>query len=236
MAILLGVRPGGRDGFAVSALYWAGALPSRLILARSFSGVDAVRHAIMGVVGEWGEMTAAAIDAPLTWSGSANGERAADEALRQSVPAWAPRTWFRSPNALPGAVGIQGPALAWSLALEAKRDMLPEHRIFETHARASLARLGRDLSTAVRGYRDKKVPEAARARHRHRIIERLADTGVVQVEAEPPDSAEQVEALICAVTALAYCFPETGVLVHEIEGGEIRPVGKRPVVILSALP
>ena len=45
-----------------------------------------------------------------------------------------------------------------------------------------------------------------------------------------------VHALTCAVTAMAVAFPETGLITHEIPGGEIRPVGKRSLVILGGLP
>ena len=40
----------------------------------------------------------------------------------------------RSPNALPGAVGVQGPALTWAMAVEAKQGGLPKHTTIETRA------------------------------------------------------------------------------------------------------
>lgn len=236
MAILLGARPGGRGGFAVSALFWTGRLPARLIHSRSVSGVQAVLEEIMGVVGEWGELTVAAIDAPLTWSGSENGERAVDVALRKLAPSWAPRGWFRAPNALPGAVAIQGPALAWALAVEAKRGLLPEHRIVETHPRASLARTLRDLRQPVLDYRDKKVSEERRRQALEQIVTRFVDAGVIAKEVEGPHSPEELEGLVCAIVALAVGVESTGLVSRELEGAEIRPVGTRPVVLLEALP
>lgn len=236
MAILLGVRPGGRDGFAVSALFWTGRLPGRLIASHSFSGVRSVLHNILGIVGEWGALDAVAIDAPLTWSGSENGERPADAALRDLTPPWVPRTWFRPPNALPGAVAIQGPALAWVLALEAKRGNLPPHTVVETHSRGSLSRIARDLPASVVGYRDRALDEAARQTHRLSLVNRFVDAGIVSLEIPPPQTPEELESLVCAVTAMAVAFPECGLTVHELEGGDIRPVGTRSVALLSALP
>ena len=42
--------------------------------------------------------------------------------------------------------------------------------------------------------------------------------------------------MTCAVVALANGHPEAGILTAEITGADIRPVGKRSLVILKALP
>ncbi len=237
MPILLGIRPGGRDGFAVVGLYTpTGKLPGRLISSESLSGVRAVLDSILGLVGEWGELNAAAIDAPLTWSGTPTGRRRADALLQGEVPSWAPNSWFRSPNAVPGAIAVQGPALAWALAVEAKRGNLPRHDIYECHPRASLARTTRDMREAVLGYRNSKLPAKTRRAHLDRLVGRFVDAGVLMIETEPPTTAPELEAMICAITAHGIAFPDTGYVTHLIAGGEIRPVGRRMIAVLDGLP
>lgn len=235
MPILLGIRPGGRDGFAVVALFWTGRPPVQMIAAHTLSGVQAVTNEIMGVVGEWGELTAATVDAPLTWSGTPTGRREADDKLRALVPSWVPKTWFRSPNALPGAVAVQGPAVTWALAVEAKRGNIPVHKLLECHSRASLARTVPELKASVLGYRSPKLSRGTRQRHVERLLRHLSESGNVKFEVNPPKNAEELEALVCAMTALAIAFPESGLVAHEVPGSEIRPVGRRNIAILDAL-
>jgi len=237
MPILIGIRPGGRDGFAVAALYTpTGGLPGRLVLSATMSGVRAVLDQIMGLVGEWGELNAAAIDAPLTWSGSTTGRRRADTQLHEQMPSWAPKSWFPSPNSVPGAVAVQGPALAWVLAMEAKRGSLPLHELYEVHPRASLARALRDERDAILGYRNAKLGAAARAAHVQRLVRRFGDAGLVMWETDPPDSAAGLDALVGAVTAHGIAFPTTGYVTHLLGAAEIRPVGKRLIAVLDGLP
>jgi hypothetical protein len=236
MPILLGVRPGGRDGFAVAAIFTEGRLPGRLILSDTLSGVRAVLDRILGVIGEWGELTAAAIDAPLSWSGSPTGRREGDELLQNLVPDWVPKNWFPSPNAMQGAVAIQGPALAWAMAAEAKQKNLPTHEIYETHPRASLARTLRTEREAILAYRDRDIPTADRTAHVRRILGCLLDAGVLVIETSTPETPVELEATVCAVTAMAVAFPNAGFAVHELGGGEIRPVGRRQIIVLGGLP
>lgn len=236
MAILLGVRPGGRNSFAVAALFWTGRLPGRLVLIKSHSGVQAVLNTIIGLVGEWGELTTVAVDAPLSWTGSATGWRPCDEAIRQLVPAGLPRTWVRSPNALPGAVGIQGTALTWTLALEAKEGNIPLHTAVETNARISMARCLRQAHGAISAYRHRATKAPARSLHVQSLTSQLVDAGTIVLEGSPPRSVEELDAVVSAVVAMAVAFPECGLVTHSFAGGNIRPVGSRSVVVLDALP
>ena len=236
MPILVGAHPGGRNSFAVSALFWTGRLPAMLIGSRAYSGVDAVLNDIMGTFGEWGELSAAAIDSPLTWSGSPNGWRECDRELKRYIPQWVPRTWHRSPNALPGAIGIQGPALTWSLAVEAKRGNIPVHTVVEAHSRISMARVMPEMRKSSLSYSRRDLTVATRRKHVARLVEHLVDSGALKIELEPPSSPEQLDALMCALTALSAHAPDSGLVSHTFEGGEIRPVGTRKLVILDALP
>jgi predicted nuclease with RNAse H fold len=205
-------------------------------MARAFSGVHAVLNEVMGVVGEWGELSAAAIDAPLTWAGTPTGVRHADELLQKRVPDWVPATWFRPPNALPGAVAIQGPALTWAMKVETKLGNLPEHDIYETHPRASLSRTARDLKASILGYRNRDLKDATRRKHIATLVERFVDSGNVALEAPAPTIAEELEALVSALTALGVTYPQSGLVTHVVGGGPIRPVGTRQIAILDALP
>jgi hypothetical protein len=236
MPILIGAHPGGRNSFAVCALWWTGRLPAGVVGVRSYSGVDAVCKDIMGVFGEWGELTAAGIDAPLTWSGTPNGWRPCDLAVKDLTPDWAPSNWHRAPNQLPGTIGVQGPALTWAMAAEAKRGTLPEHQVFETNPRVSLARITPDNRAGVIGYRKRETASPARKKHVEKLAERLTDAGMVKYEVPPPVTADELDALISALSVLAISFPECGILSRSLEGGEIRPVGKRSLVILDGLP
>ncbi|MCB0063664.1 MAG: DUF429 domain-containing protein [Caldilineaceae bacterium] len=236
MAILVGMHPGGRNSFAISALFWTGRLPALLIGSRAYSGVNAVLYDIMSVFGEWGELTAAAIASPLTWSGTPDGRRDCDRALKELVPAWAPSNWLRAPNVLPGSVGIQGPALAWSLAVEAKQGNLPKHQIYETHPRLSLGRFARDLREPLCGYRQRSITKDERTKYVTRLVDRLVDPGIIRIETDTPQIPEELEALVCATTALAVAFPQCGLITREMSGGDIRPVGRRSVILLEALP
>src|SRR5687768_1079421 len=103
MAIVFGVHPGGKNAFALAALYYSGRLPASLVATRSVSSVAEAKDYLVGVVGEWGDqLSVVAVNAPLTWSGGASGWRPSDLALRKRLPDWAPRTWYRAPTALPG--------------------------------------------------------------------------------------------------------------------------------------
>jgi hypothetical protein len=236
MPILIGAHPGGKNSFAVCALFWPGKLPAMLVGVRSYSGVDAVLKDIVGVFGEWGDLTAAGIAAPLSWSGTPNGWRECDLELKKLVPEWAPKSWSRSPNALPGTIGVQGPALTWGMAYETKRGLLPEHKVFECVPRVSLSRIAPEERAAVVGYRNKDVGGAAKKKHVEKLVERFVDSGVVKLEVNAPVIPEELDALVAAVSVLAVTHDETGILTRTLDGGEIRPVGKRQLVILDALP
>jgi len=236
MAILMGVHPGGRGGFAVCGIFWTGRLPGRVIVSRALSGVQAVLNEIIGVAGEWGELDTMAIDAPLSWSPTPTGRRSADDELAKRVPAWAPKSWFRPPNALSGAVAVQGPALTWALAREGKLGTLPMPAIYETHPRCSMARTLRDMRVAILGYYARSLDETQRRAHVASLVRRLIDAGIITLEVEAPATAEELEALVAAITALAITYPATGLVTHEIEGGPIRPVGSRTIAVLDALP
>ena len=235
MGIVIGANPGGRRSFAISALFWSGKAPALLIDSRSYSGVMDVLQDIIGVIGEWGELDAAAIAAPLTWSGSSSGWRDCDLGLKKHLPKWAPNSWLRSPNALSGAVAVQGPALTWAMAYEAKRGLLPEHAVFETHPRASLTSILPDMQKSLIGYRNREVGAKTRAKHVAKIAERLVDTGLVRLE-HSPSNADELEGMVCALTALAKAYPECGLVTREFEGAPIRPVGKRNLIVLAGLP
>lgn len=236
MAILIGVDPGGRNSFAVSALFWSGRLPAMHIGCRSYSGVDAVLRDISSVFGEWGELSAVAISAPLTWSGAPSGWRDCDLALRDRLPSWAPATWLRAPNTQPGAVVVQGPALAWALAREIKGGVLPSHPVVETHPLVSLARTMPDLKDSILGYRRRNVAARSRQKHTRRLIDRFVDAGIMKLESDVPTTAAELHASVAAIVALGCAFPDSGLVTHESKGGEIRPVGMRKLVILDALP
>lgn len=236
MGILVGVHPGGKSKFAVSAVYWNGKLPVALFHARSYSGVDEVLSDIIGLVGEWGGLDGVAIDGPLTWSGNPSGWRSSDLALRKSMPPWLPKSWVKPPNTLPGAISVQGPALTWALAREVRQGMLPEHPLFETHPRLTLAAIARDLREPVLNYRNRLLSAQRREQHIARLVERLVETGIVRIEAEAPKTADELDALVCSVVALAKIAPATGLITREWVGGDIRPVGKRSIVLLTALP
>lgn len=236
MSVLIGVHPGGRMKFAVCALFWNGRLPVSLFRARSYSGVDDVLADIVGVQGEWGSLAGIAIDAPLTWSGAPSGWRACDLNLRQTLPSWVPKTWIRPPTTIPGATAVQGPALGWALAQEIKNGQLPEHGLVETNPRLSLASIASDLREAVLGYRGRDATPESTAAHIKRLVERLEETGIIRIEEEPPKTPDELDALACAVVALARAYPETGLVLGEWQGGDIRPIGRRQVAILRGLP
>jgi predicted nuclease with RNAse H fold len=234
--ILVGVSPGGHNKFAATTLFFNGHMPAAIISTKVKSGVDDVLADVVGLVGEWGELSAVAIAAPLTWAGVPSGWRGCDLTMRKLLPAWVPRTWWRPPNVLPGAIAVQGPALAWALAREIKGGILPQHRLYETHPRTSLALIAGDLKASILGYRQMGTTIAQKRKHIVRLFEAFTDAGVVKAEVEPPNSADELDALICALTALGAVAPESGLVVHELEGGEIRPVGKRQLAVLKALP
>jgi hypothetical protein len=236
MSVLIGVHPGGRMKFAVCALFWSGKLPVSVFRARSYSGVDDVLADIVGVQGEWGSLAGIAIDAPLTWSGAPSGWRACDLALRNGLPSWVPKTWIRPPTTIPGAISVQGPALGWALAQEIKNGQLPEHGLVETNPRLSLACIASDLRDAVLGYRSRDISDDEVAAHIKRLVGRLEETGIIRIDAEPPSTPDELDALACAVVALARAYPDSGLLLGEWQGGDIRPIGRRPVAILRGLP
>ena len=236
MAIVIGVNPGGRNAFATAALYWNKRLPASLINVESFSCVDEAMTRIIGVVGEWGELAAVAVDAPLTWSGSLNGVRPCDVLVKKRVPAWAPRTWHKSPTSLSGNIAMQGPALAWSLAHEIKTGALPQHTLIETNPKVSLALALAGLKESVLGYSASKSSAASKLEHVEQLVTHFVDAGILKLEVAGPRTGDGLEALVCALVALAVTAPEAGLVTQELAGGDIRPLGARKVVLLEALP
>lgn len=237
MAVLVGVQPGGKGKFAVCAAYWSGQLPALVFNARAYSGVDEALANILGVASEWGDvLSMVAIAAPLTWSGSPSGWRKCDRQLRKSLPAWTPPAWFRAPNSLPGAISVQGPALTWGMAKEAKLGQLPPHGVVETHPRACLAHIAADLRPAVLGYRNRELAVPTRQKHIETLTARLTEAGIVKLDTGLPQSPDALDALVCAMVALGCAIPEAGLVMQEFAGGDVRPVGKRAVMILSAFP
>lgn len=236
MAVMIGAHPGGRNKYAISALYFPGQLPALAFKAHSFSGTDEVLGAIVGTYGEWGELATVAIDAPLTWSGDASGWRGCDHSARAEAPTWVPKTWIRPPNTLSGATAVQGPALAWALAQEIKNGILPKHQLFETHARLCLSRIAAHHRQAVLGYRDRKSTAAQRREHVTTLLASLTEAGVLRIEDDPPETPEELDALVSALVALANAHPECGLVAKNWPGGEIRPVGKRSLSLLYGLP
>lgn len=236
MPVLIGAHPGGRNRYAVCGLFYGGSLPALLFRSRAYSGTQEVLTDIVGAAGEWGGLAAVAIDAPLTWSGGATGWRSADEKLRDLSPEWFPKRWLKPPNALTGAVAVQGPALAWSLAREIRNEILPSHRVVETHSRLSLARAFDDRRAAVLAYRDRKSSATEREAAVESLFERFLATGLIQLEDRAPKNHAELDALVAAVVTLGTAFPETGVRVLSHPGADLRPVGDRPVNILDALP
>jgi len=236
MSVYIGVHPGGRSSFAVCALFWQGHLPAWLFTYRVYSSVHEVLNDIVGVFGEWGDLSGVAVDAPLTWAPTPGGARENDRQMRALLPPWVPNTWVRAPNCQVGASTIQGPALVWSMAREAKLGTLPLPAFCETHPRASLTRIAGDLKTAVLGYRNRKLTKATRAKHVGVLVDRLVDPGMIKLEVGRPTTADELDALICAMTALAYDKPESGLVIREFPSEDIRPVGRRALVIIDALP
>src|SRR5579872_3791711 len=106
--IFVGVDPGGKKRFAEATLFFSQRLPVSLISSRIHSSVDDIIAQVVGVVGEWSELSAIAIAAPLTWSGVASGWRKCDKLARETLPNWMPKTWWRPPNVLPGTIAVQG--------------------------------------------------------------------------------------------------------------------------------
>lgn len=236
MSVYIGVHPGGRSSFAVCSLFWQGRLPAWLFRYRVYSSVQEVLNDIIGVHGEWGEISGVAVDAPLTWAPTPGGVRQSDIMLRALLPPWVPATWVRAPNSRVGAATIQGPALIWAMAREAKLGTLPLPAFVEAHPRASLARIAGDLKTPVLGYRNRKLTKATRAKHVSALVDRLVDPGMIKLEVGRPTTADELDALVCALTALGCGAPESGLVTRELPSDDIRPVGKRSLLIIDALP
>ncbi len=233
MALVFGVSPGARGGISLAALYSRGTLPASLLVATTVASIDEALARIVGTVGEWGELGAVGIAAPLTWSGTPRGAREVDALLRKRLPTWAPRSWVRPPVAQPTGIALQGPALTWGLASEIRAGQLPRHSVFECHPRVALARLWPDRRDDILGYVTKN---GSAARHVAALVEAFADAGILRLEDAPPATAGELEALVAALTALGVSMPEAGFIVHELAGGDLRPVGRRPVVLLESLP
>ncbi len=236
MAIVFGVNPGGKNSFASAALFWSGRLPASLVALDTSSSVEEAKLHIIGVVGEWGDLAAVAIDAPLTWSGELNGWRASDHALKKRMPSWASSQWHRAPTSLAGSIGVQGPALAWCLASEIKGGALPQHTMVETNPRVCLALVAPALQDSLLAYTAHKTPRTQKREAVERLVTHFVESGVVKLEAPAPQTPEELEALVCAVVALGVAAPDSGLVTHELPGGEIRPLGARPIVLLEALP
>ena len=135
--------------------------------------------------------------------------------------------------ALPSAVTIQGPALTWAIAEEIRQGQLPHHIVVECHPRLSLALLWPDAQADVLGY---ATAEPAAAKHLAALKANFSDHGIVHFEDRGPQTAGELEALVAALTGLGVAVPDAGLVVHQHTGGDIRPVGKRAVAVLAALP
>lgn len=233
MAVVFGVRPAPRVGISLVSLYWQSKLPATSILSMTVPSVAAAIDQIIGTVGEWGELSAVAIAAPLTWSSAPNGRREVDDILRKRLPRWASRSWLRPPASLSSAVTVQGAALALALASEIRQDQLPHHTVVECHPRLTLARLWPDASTSVVGYLrgTKENP-----RHVDALLTQFVDAGIVNLDDHRPHNAGELEALAAALTALGVAVPDVGFVVQQHVGGDLRPVGKRAIAMLAALP
>jgi len=236
MSLFIGVSPAARGGLSLATLFWNGQWPVSLLSVQRLGSVEDTVNRIVGMVGEWGELSAVGIDAPLTWSGAAGGWREVDGLVRKRLPPWAPRGWVRPPLALPSSVTVQGVALAWSLASEIRQGQLPRHSVIETRSRVSLAQLVPDLSLALTRYASPRVAAPTRQAHVTKIVERFVDAGLVRLELGDAIDGPGLEALIGGLTALGVAIPDAGLVVHELGGGSIRPVGRRPVALLVALP
>ncbi|MBN1960914.1 MAG: DUF429 domain-containing protein [Deltaproteobacteria bacterium] len=234
MGVVFGIRPAPRVGISVVSLYWQAKLPAMSILATTVPSVTSAMSQIIGTVGEWGELSAIAIAAPLTWSGAKHGRRAIDNVLRQNLPRWASRTWVRLPLAQSSAVTVQGTAIALSLANEIRQGQLPHHAVVECNPRYSLAYLWPDFSQSVLEYlRGTKEDQ----NHIEKLLQQFHDAGVVRYEEDHrPQNAGELEAFAAALTALGVAEPQMGLVVQQHAGGDIRPVGKRVVATLLALP
>ena len=49
-------------------------------------------------------------------------------------------------------------------------------------------------------------------------------------------TSDELDALVCAMVALGLAVPDSGLVITDYPGGDIRPVGKRSVAILQAFP
>ncbi len=233
MAVVFGVNPRARAGISLVALYWQDKFPATLVVSRVCEGVDDAVGRIVGTVGEWGELQAVAVAAPLTWSNSAKGVRGADNALKKRLPRWAPRSWVRSPLARPSVVTVQGMALAWAIAEEIRSNQLPRHQLVECHPRFSLAHLWPEAREDILAYAKGPKGDAASVQA---LVTRFVEGGLVQLEECAIETAGELDALVAALTALGLAAPDSGLVVHEHVGSELRPVGKRPMAYLVALP
>lgn len=237
MEIFLGAQPAGANHFAVAAVYWTGQWPLTLIHCRSYQGLQPILQEILGICGEWGPIGALAVAAPLTWSSSPGGWRHCDRQLIGQLPTWAPKTWVRAPNSLPGAVTVQGPALIWALAKEHKQGTIPAHEVIETHPRLCLANLFPQLQEPLLIYRERQRSLQDRQRALEIIIKSLTNTGLFRWQTEEPTSADELDAWVCALVACGQRAAATsGLVIQQWAGGEIRPVGRRQVALLRALP
>lgn len=236
MAVSIGVHPGGQNRYAVVALFYTGSLPALMFRTRVYSGTSEVLRDIVGTYGEWGPLAAVAIDAPLTWSGAPSGWRNCDLKLKSELPEWAPPTWVRPPNALAGAVSVQGPALAWELTQEVKNGLFSSHTIVETHPRLCLARFAPELRDDILAYGATETSAARRLGAINKIVEMLVSRDLVTVEDTPPTTRAELDALVCAIVALVTAHPHPEWSLETFEGGDIKPLGERSVSLLSASP
>jgi len=234
MSIFFGATPGRKGQFGVAALYFKDQLPASVLRLRAVACVDDALREIIAVAGEWSEMSAVGVAAPLSWDGSARGLRPCDHEILERLPTWAPRPWVRSAVALPGAVALQGPALAWALANEIKSGQLPKHAVFETLPRASLALLAPEHKSDLLLLSGRPTP-AAHAKAVARLLARLTDSNIVRFDVPPPTTLFALEAVVSALIALAVTSPALGLVTRELDGGNLRPLGARPVVLLEAL-
>lgn len=122
----LGYDPGGRGKFGAAALRQDG---------NSLSLVSAMKVDSVSEAKEFAQTlekrpSAAAIDAPLTWSMAPSGFRSVDLLLRSLYPD--DQNKVMATNSLYGAVAVQGPALAIALT-----ELFPSIIISETTSQAN---------------------------------------------------------------------------------------------------
>lgn len=234
--MVLGIIPGRKGKFALCALFHKPDSPPSVVNMTSLTSVEHALQTVVGVVGEWTELSATVIAAPLSWSAACDGWRGCDLSLRKRMPAWVPRAWVRAPNAVLGTVSMQGPALALAMANEIRIGQLPRHRLLETNPRVSLALALPDAQNDIRACFAQAGSLDASAAAAKRICARLIDKRLLAFDVPQPTSPHEIEAIVAALTGLAHVSPDFGLPTAHWAGGDLRPLGKRPLVVLDAIP